>query len=206
MPHAPGRLAIARPARTGQAGCTGQTTSGLRHRISRTSVVSSAVSSIPAPIAPTSPSGSEGLGDESEVVGPQTGVGTLKKRENPIVLMGAYPCHWANTQLFRAHVVAFTTCCHRRPPRELAPARTQADPPTGAGLSQNGKLTSSLLRHTRLSRCSQCRCFFRQTRSLLRCSLDPSSVSRKTGPIRFPMAVGLMDKIARIVSLASGGT
>jgi hypothetical protein len=26
--------------------------------------------------------------------GPHTGVGTLKNRENPIMLMGAYPCHW----------------------------------------------------------------------------------------------------------------
>jgi hypothetical protein len=35
--------------------------------------------------------------------------------------MGAYTCHCATTQLFRAHVVAFATyCCGRRALRELA--------------------------------------------------------------------------------------
>jgi hypothetical protein len=63
------------------------------------------------------------LGTSLRSWGPHTGVGTLKNRENPIVLMGAYTCHCATTQLFRAHVVA---CYLLSSPstRELAPART----------------------------------------------------------------------------------
>jgi hypothetical protein len=51
--------------------------------------------------------------------GTARGVDTLKNRENPMVLMGAYTCHWRDYSTLRAHVVAFATCCHRRPPREL---------------------------------------------------------------------------------------